>query len=147
MIRLATHDDIPALIECGRRFHAEAGVSVPFDADTLRETLAGMIGRHTDSLALVAEHDGKVCGCMAVVKFAHYFAAASSALELYWYMAPERRGSGDAVRMLRLAEDWARTVGCATLVMVALSMAGSPAANLYGRTGYRPMETHFVKEL
>lgn len=151
MIRLATHDDIPALIECGRRFHAEASilenVGVQFDPDALRDTLVHVIGRPTEALVMVAEHDGQIVGGLGAIKFPMFFSSARAAMELFWYIAPERRGSRDAVRMLRVTEQWARTVGCKMLTMIAIAIDGSPAANLYKREGFTPLETHFVKGL
>ena len=122
-------------------------VGAAFDPEALRGTLEHVIGRPTEALVMVAEHEGEIVGGLGALKFPMFFSSVHAAMELFWYVAPERRGSRDAVRMLRVLEQWARTVGCKVLTMIAIAIDGSPAADLYKREGFAPLETHFVKGL
>ena len=150
MIRHATTDDIPALIECGREFFAEAAVlgasNVQFSEARLAATLADLIGKD-GAIVLVAEYDGVVVGGLAAVAFPYYFAEDLTAQELFWWIDPARRGGLTGIKMLHMVESWARDIGCATLTMVAIAIPDSPASKIYIRQGFKVLEAHFVKEL
>lgn len=150
MIRLATHDDIPALIECGRRFHAEAGVldevGATFSPERLRATLTDLIGKES-ACVVVAEKGGAVVGGAAALAYPSFFSDTLSAQELFWWIDPLHRGATTALRMLWMLEQWAGAVGCKTLTMVAIAIPDSPASKIYLRQGFKVLEAHFVKEL
>ena len=151
MIRLATHDDIPALIECGRRFHAEAGVldevGAKFSPERLRSTLAGLVEQYDKACVVVAEKDGAIIGGAAALAYPSFFSDTMSAQELFWWIDPAHRGATTALRMLWMLEQWAGSAGCQTLTMVAIAIPDSPASRIYLRQGFKVLEAHFVKEL
>lgn len=125
-----------------RDAHAAAGDTFPFQF-SMRHAVA-VADEHLsrpDRLALVV--DG---GVLLAAAQQHPFADVRYAMETVWWVDPEVRGGSTALRMLRAYEDWAREQGCAFIQMAAL--ATFPRAGMiYERCGYKPTETHYMKEL
>lgn len=135
MIRLATRDDIPSMLTSLRKHHAAHGFEWPFDRVQLSVLCAHAISE-PDWLALV---DG---GALLLARwFDCEFGSGRHAVERALW---SERGQGPA--LIAEYEQWARSAGC---VDAALSCMGKPEvfARLYGRSGYGPAETTFVKAL
>jgi GNAT superfamily N-acetyltransferase len=148
--RAATLNDLPALLQMGRAFFDESGfgAETSLDAESLEKTLRYLI-ESGEGAVFVAERTGAIVGCAGALRFPYYFnLACSAAQELFWWIAPEHRGSILGVRLLQALERWARDSGCATLTMISLpALEDSPAAALYRRMGYRPSEHNFIKRV
>lgn len=138
MIRHATTADIPHIMEIGRKFADEAGVTqeVGWDDDSVAALLGNLI-EHDDGLLLVGEQT--IFGGAA---FAHPFNNNVKVFqELFW-----RSHGREGVKALRMAEEWMRGRGVSRSLM--LCMASMPdLERLYGRLGYRPAERTFIKEI
>lgn len=66
--------------------------------------------------------------------------------EAFWYVHPDHRGSG--LRLLLAAEKMAKELSCKKMTMVhLLNPAGEKLSRIFTRMGYRPIETHYVREL
>ena len=66
--------------------------------------------------------------------------------EIVWFMNKSHRKYG--LRLLHYVEEWCRARGIDRLVMVAMHNSMTEKLfTLYGRLGFRPMETRFIKEL
>lgn len=128
MIRAATPEDIPRMVDLGRVMHGESPTfcRVRFDADKLAATIASTI-TSAGGFAYVAEQGDAVVGGMLAMITPHYFSHDLVACDLALFMAPEHRGGMAAVRLLVLYVQWARSVG-AVLVQLG-AVAGDPAAN------------------
>lgn len=138
MIRPATLDDIPALLEMGKAFADEAGVTarVGWDDDDVANLLEGLI-LSADGIVLLSER-GMIGGYVA----AHPFnTACRMFVELFW-----RDPGGEGLALLRAAENAARERGAGKSVMVAMDDM-ERTRRLYGRIGYAPVEVQFMKEL
>lgn len=150
MIRAATMNDVPALIEMGRAFFDESGfgAETAFDPESTKRTVEHLIGGG-DGIVLVAERGGHVVGCAGAIAFPYYFNLATRAgQELFWWVHPDHRGSILGVRMLQRLEQWAKDAGCRTFTMIDIScLEGSPAARIYQRMGYRPSEQSHIKKV
>ena len=148
VIRLAAQEDLPELFRMGREFlSCTAFAHVPFDEATFANLCLGLI--NGGGVILVAENGASLCGMIAMVAFPHYFnASVKAAQEFFWWVDPESRGNGVAIRLLGAAEDWAREQGCATVHMLALdALNGDEVSALYARRGYSPLERTFVRSL
>ncbi|MES2905169.1 MAG: hypothetical protein V4696_13365 [Pseudomonadota bacterium] len=137
MIRPATLADIPMIMELGRRFADEAGVTeqVGWEDESVSALLEAMVANH---ILLVG--DRAIFGALV---FGHPFSGRLIFQELFW------RNEGPAtqgVRLLDMAERIARERGCERALMLAVAtMPG--AERIYERRGYRPAERTFIKDL
>lgn len=114
MIRPATLDDIPRLVELGQAMHAESPTfcRLRFDADKAAATIASTINSAA-GFAFVAEHSGQVVGGMLALIAPHYFSPDLVACDLALFMAPEHRGGMAAVRLVNAYVRWAECHGAA----------------------------------
>lgn len=144
MIREATPADIPDLVDMAERFLAESPYGAVMQADRASMARLGrMLIAKPHGLMLAAEGDaGAPVGMIGVLATLHPYSGAPVMSEMFWYVAPEARGAG--VRLLRRAEDWGRANGLAAAIMVA---PDERVGGFLTRIGYRPVETHFIKEL
>jgi len=93
-------------------------------------------------LPLIAVEGETVVGLLLVLVYHDHLTDEWIAGELAWWVDPDRRGIG--LRMLRLAETWARQQGAQRLQV----MAPSPEVErLYERLGYRPLERTYDRRL
>lgn len=135
MIRRATRNDIPAMLASLRKHHAAHGFAWPFDRVQLSIVCAGAIAAD-DWLALVDD------GALLLARwFDCEFGSGRHAIERALWAE-----HGQGLTLIDEFEQWARANGC---VDVALSCMSKPEvfARLYGRRGYLPTETTFVKTL
>lgn len=114
MIRPATPEDIPRMVELGRAMHGESPTfcRLRFDADKLAATIASTIASPA-GFAYAAEQGGEVVGGMLAVITPHYFSPDLVACDLALFMAPEHRGGMAAVRLINAYTKWAEYHGAA----------------------------------
>jgi GNAT superfamily N-acetyltransferase len=138
MIRRATLKDSPALLEMGRKFADETGVAerIGWDAESVADLLAMLIESET-GIVLISEQ-GMIGGYVAPH---HFNRNVRMFVELFW-----RAEDGQGRALLDAAEAQAEALGAAKSIMVAMD-GMERTARLYGRLGYVPCETYFMKEL
>lgn len=114
MIRAATTDDIPRMVELGRAMHAESPAfgAMRFDADKLAGVIAAAMGSPV-GFAMVAERDGEVIGGMVAMAAPHYFSPDLVACDLALFIQAEHRGGMAAVRLLAAYREWGIGIGAA----------------------------------
>ena len=132
------------LLEMGRAFFAESGYTeMEFDPDTTAGMLRYLMD--SDDGALFVADVGRLIGMAGALAYPFYFNAGhKTGQELFWWMVPEFRGGVHGVRLLHELERWARSVGCASFSMIALSTLPR-AADIYARSGYRASDQSFIK--
>lgn len=138
MIRHAEPSDIPFVMDLGKRFADEAGVTaeVGWDDESVRALLSNMIA-HDDGLLLVGERT--ILGGLA---FAHPFNGAVKVFqELFW-----RSEGAEGLKALKMAEEWMRGRGVKRSLMLDIATMGD-LSRLYERLGYRLAERTFIKEI
>ena len=145
MIRAATPDDIPRLVELGTRFMRESGYArhLTINGEAMAELAATLIEAE-HGLLLVDDRGGEITGMIGVIATHHPHSGDPVMSELFWYVLPRARGGG--ARLLLTAEAWARSHGITKSLTVAPAANGA-VAGLYERLGYRPLETQFIKTL
>ena len=143
MIRDATAQDIPACLEMGAKFHALAGMPVPFDPPTFVELL-GTIIRARTVLVLTNNANEPVGMIGMIVLPAYYNANVLNALEVFWWIEPEYRGRGG--KMIDALEKRAKQMNVPTLQLSCLETM-KEVGILYERKGYKLMDHNYVKVL
>lgn len=144
MIREATFDDIPKLLEMAERFIALAWgrVGIPFDGESCERVLRGLIdGEH--GILLVDEPCKAMIG--ALVHTWHFNVNILTATELFWWAEPE---SKSAMALWQEAEKRAEALGATTFNMgLQNHLRAAALGRLYERRGYTPSEHIFITEL
>lgn len=145
MIRLATPDDVPALVTLGVRFLNETPYHMHLAASpTHLEELARALIASEDAVIFVAERHGEVVGCLALHVFPHPMSGERTANELVWWVNPEARGVG--VLLLRRGEEWAKAMDATRMQMVAPT-AAPEVARFYTHAGFTPVETMYERRI
>lgn len=147
MIRHATVADVDAIAAMGMRFLDEIyteKLTAPPDVERLRAMAHWLLEDDTTRALLVSDHDGTLTGMFGLHVYQHPMTGQLTASEQFWFVAPDRRGKFDGVRLLAAARAWATLAGAATLHLVA---PGPSVEDLYTRLGYRKIESAFVAVL
>lgn len=140
MIRAATIDDIPRMLELGRAMHAESRYAVlPWNAGKVSHLIGWLIDA-PDGLALVAERDGEVIGGFLGSVSEHYFTDARVASDYALFVEPGKRGGIAAARLLEAFTIWARAQD-ATLTQVGVTTGVNveATARLFEAAGFAPV--------
>lgn len=146
MIREATTDDIPALIDMGMRFHAGSAYSRLLEPSkpVVAETLRGLIGADT-GVAFVDDQDGQIIGAILGIIVPHFITGEPICGELSWWVDENYRGL-TGPRLLKTLEEWAKANNAKK--MSVIEPLGSPrVGQLYERLGYQMVEKSYMKAL
>jgi len=91
-------------------------------------------------------HDGRAVGVITGLLGSSLPNDGLVLQELMWYVYPEHRKHG--LKLLKSFEDEGRKVGAKMVVMALMHNSDTERIDrLYKRRGYRPFETHYLKEL
>lgn len=93
---------------------------------------------------LLGEENGMVVGLLGFVMADHHFSGQRYAAELMWYVEPEYRKGGIAMKLMWEAERLAKTMGAETMIFTA---PNDSVGAIYKRFGYEPMEVAYRKVL
>lgn len=144
VIRRATHDDVPWLLRELRAFAGWNGLQL-FGNEAHSEALVGQL-IDTQFVAIATRSDERV-GLIAGTVGPHPFnPERTMAMELWWWVTPEARGSSAGARLLDAFDDWANDSG-ADLVSFTLEAESPVNPRTLERRGYRLMEYQFVREV
>ena len=146
MIRVATHEDIPRIIELGRVLHAESSYStIPYKEDKVEATMLNVIAT---GVIFVAEHDGEVVGGIAGGIAEHWFSTERTAFDYSFFIHPEFRNGAIAIRLMTAFFEWAKLLGAKTIRMgITTGIHVERTAKLYRAMGFHEVGQLFQKEI
>lgn len=141
MIRLATDEDVPAIVAMGQEFAETSTYREQMRTDPARlEAVAlGILG-NPDAAMWVCERDGTLIGMLAMLLVTHPMSGDRIASEIVWWMNPTARGAG--VRMLRAAEQWAQDNAAVAVHMIAPT---ERVGTFYAAIGYAAVEVNYYR--
>jgi N-acetylglutamate synthase-like GNAT family acetyltransferase len=127
--------DLGAIIHLhGTLYAREQGWDTSFEAYVAGPLSEFVLRAHPRERIWVAERDGLIVGCIAIV------AASPEAAQLRWFLLePRTRGTGVGRRLLHGAIAFARAVGYSSLVLWT-ERSLIAAAQLYRAAGFRLVE-------
>lgn len=134
MIRRATADDLPRVVELGAAFHAYSPyLDIPFDADGFGAFARKLI----EGGAVFLSDDGMVGGLLVPL---YFNPAVVMGAELFWW-------AGKTGKPLREAfEAWARGEGAQGVQFSGLTdQREETIRKVFARAGYERAETAFFK--
>lgn len=139
MIRAATVEDIPALVEMGAKFHAMSphGFLGEYDPEGIANLLFFM-ATNTGAI-LLTNGEGLIGGILAPVYFAPTRIMAE---ESFWWAG---KGGGE---LLAAFEEAAKAKGAHFVLLSTLENEQSAVIDrIVTRKGYAPVERRYIKEL
>jgi len=117
---------------------------ITLDDKTLEETLMTFLN---PNIGIVAELDEKIIGCIGGVACRSIFNKNQIiAQESMWYVNKEFRHGTIGVRLIKAFKDECKARGASLLSMVSMRNLNANKMNdFYTKSGFRSMETHFIK--
>lgn len=150
IVREAKVSEVNECVKLLREFHKNSPMHnvSEYDEAHATEFLLNAIQEST-MLVAVAEENNVLIGCVGAVLYPLYMNPKDTIVqELWWWLAPESRGSGAGKQLYTFIEDWAKNKNANLLFMIALEdERAAKMEKLYIRTGFKPMERTFFKEL
>jgi len=139
--------DLEELLAGGASFFAEGQMPGGFDSEAFIKSWAHLIDTEIGCVFGLYGEDGVIHGALGGILAPDIFNGHTVAIEAFWYVLPEHRGSG-AIRLVKAYEDWARSRGARRVSMVhLLNLQPGRLGDLYVRLGYRAVETNYIKDL
>ena len=144
MIRIATIEDIPAIVALGSRSmvdgpYAGQGTDNPEQSEKLARYIVEGQGK-----VLLWMEDGKAVGMLGFVIFPHHFRGECTCQELAWYVLPEYRAGGAGMKLFWEAERMAKELGAKR---IQFSAPSEKVGSIYKRYGFSQIEVCYEKVL
>ncbi len=149
MIREATVDDIPVLVEMARKFHSHANMEqwgLTFDPPSMGVYIEMLIFLQTANIFVLEEEDGIIVGSIAGI-LNPWFMDYSIVLvnELWWWVEP---GSKGTKAMKEEFYQWAKSRGTTKKIMNSISGPKEKVVQRYYKMeGLQYMESMFIGDL
>lgn len=142
-IRIAEEKDIPRIVELGSR-SLQDGPYAGIIKDIPEQAAKCAAQVLSSGKILLGEEDGAVVGLLGFIVADHHFSGQRYAAELMWYVLPEHRKGGLALKLLWDAEAKARAMGAEEMIFTA---PNEDVSALYKRFGYEKVEVAYRKTL
>lgn len=147
MIRAATHDDIPRLVELGQLLHdtssyASSGINP--------EKVATLLGQLIDGLGVVfaAEVGGEVVGGFAGAITEQWFSDDLIAFDYSLFIEPDKRHGLTALKLILAFQNWAKAKGAKEIRMgITTGMNVEGTSRLYRHLGFKYVGPLFQMEV
>jgi GNAT superfamily N-acetyltransferase len=145
IVREALLPDVRSIVDLGTKFLREGPYNDQIENNDQASKLAASVLGSPNGRILVSEGDGKVNGVFAFITYPHYFTGEMTALELIWYVEPEARAGGIAIKLLAKAEELARELGVKRMQLTAPT---EDVGRLYKYCGgYKKLEVTYQRVL
>lgn len=147
MIRPATIEDIPRIVELGNMLHQESRyAAISFSEEKVAALMKHLI--QVDGVVFVAEVDGEIVGGIAGGVTEFWFSTEKQAFDYSFFLAPDARHGMQAVRLMVAFESWAKLRGARQVDMgITTDIHVDKSARLYTGMGYKDCGKLFVKEI
>lgn len=148
MIRRAVFSDIAALVRLGVRFVSDTDYRehIPIDEGRITAWVTDLVrgGVGSASAIFVDDREGELAGMLGLFVYPSPLTGQMEAIETFWWVEPEHRGRGSALRLIAAAERWAKEGGALTLRMIAPTEG---VERLYERLRFRRVEASYVRAI
>lgn len=144
-LRMATPDDLPAIVVLGRVMHQESSFApMDYDVDRVKETISDLMNK--SQFVVVAEDtNGEVIGGMAGMVTQSWFGNDMVANDLALFIHPDHRGGLMVVRLVKAFVHWAKLAG-AKQIRPGVVSGSRTAEALYDRLGFTRCGATFCME-
>jgi len=150
-IRFATLDDVPSLVDGGRRMHAITRFrEQPYSAEKVSKAFADLIrhGQGKYAFFVAQATEARLVGALIGVIEQQIFSTAHTASVMHFDVLPEARMGGYGVRLLHAFEQWAKNRKAIEIGFGVNSGADLESLGRFAtRMGYRNVGQNFVKAI
>lgn len=148
MIRPATHEDVPRLIELGVVLHASTSyAALDFNHAKAAAFLHSLIGSPS-GVVFVSVHDEVIIGGMVGGLVDQWFNDDLIAYDYSLFVEPSRRQGIVAARLIAAFQEWARIKGAKQIYMgIGTGVSVEGTTRLYERMGLRVAGPLLIQEL
>lgn len=145
-IRAAVLEDVPCLVEMGRRMRASTSYAATLaeNPDQMRTTATNLI-QQLGVVFVSEDRGGLLVGMIGLVVFDHFISGVPTVSEAFFWVEPEARGTV-GVRLLKHAMRWAQSIGAQRLAMIQ-PVGETRVGELYERLGFTCIELAWEKDL
>ena len=145
VIREAKAEDIETVVAMGQAFLLAGPYKDQISNPEEATKYAFSMLKNINARILVAEEDGVVVGVFAFVVFPHYFSGELTSGEMIWYVRPESRKGGVALKLLAEGERISRELGVKRMQLTAPSEEIGKLYRYCG--GYTKLEVSYQRVL
>lgn len=149
-VRLATHADIPTLLQMAYGFHSDAlkSLGLGYNPSDYSRFISFLIEGEA-STVFVLEQEGVVVGTIAGLISPWFMCHTELTVTEQWvWVEPEARGQGAFDLLLQTLTEWGKGLGATKLNMIAIgSGTEQQVRNFYQKRGFKFAEAHFIKEI
>jgi hypothetical protein len=141
MIRLATLEDVPRLVEMGLNFRGTTSYEklLRENPSKMKELAEKLIQCQA---LLVSERDGSLVGMLGFFIYDHFISGEKVAGEVFWWQEPGKRGDG--LKLMKEFERIAKEAGAKQIQMVAPT---DQVARVYKHMKYEFVEASYSRTL
>ena len=146
VIREATLQDVPALVEMGQLFLTSTAYEslVGNNPDQMRVTAEYLISGDAGTVLVAENATGALVAMIGLQLFPHHISGQRTVGEAFLWVDPQSRGTL-GVRLLKAAYAWAQTMGAEKMQLVAPIESGVGA--IYEHLGYTAIEVAYQKDV
>ncbi len=144
-LRLATLEDLPALVVLGREMHATSSYApMDFDPERLKETITELMNK-SQFVVVVEDTNGQVVGGMLGTVTQSWFGQDMVANDLALFVSQDARGGMAAVRLLKAFVQWAKLAG-AKQIRPGVTTGHARAEQLFDKLGFTRCGASYVMQ-
>ena len=145
IIKKATIDDLPVIIEMAKAFHRESDARKYTLTNERIKELATLI--ISTGLGILAVKDGEAIGMMGAMLQKNVFFDELMAGDYLIYVTPEYRGTEAAQLLVDYYIQWAKTYGARCIgIDIESGINDERAINFYNKMGFRVTGYHMKLE-
>lgn len=147
--RIATKDDKEHILRMCIDFFSVTAYAQMDTIDPSR--VSDIIDHYLDSplneaVVVLMEHEGVPVGVIAMLATKSLFNHDLMAVEQIWWVDPPHRKARNSLALLNLVHDWAKKVGCTSVVLSGLN-SSTDVSKLYKHLGFVQAEYAYYKKV
>jgi len=148
IIRPITREDVPQCVDLGyEQFMASRFNYLHYDREKIKTQFLNAVD-HPTRRAFVIDHDGELVGIVGVSLEQFEYNYDTFAMDHFYYIKPEHRKGLLAMRLFKIAEDWAKKNRAIEIHFnFAFNDEGQRIAKFMDRLGYVKYNEHYKKLL
>lgn len=139
MLKLATQEDLPVLVDMAEKFAKSTEYAEYLPTDHLQDVIRYFLGGQ-DRIIIMHGNDGMLAGMLAPLMFSKTMIAN----EVAWWVEPDKRKSKIGAELLEAFEYWAKMIGAK---FVQMSSLDESVGSLYEKKGYKLYERAYMKNI
>jgi len=138
MIKIATLDDIPRMLELGRELHEESRFSAyPFNEEKTNKFFETVID-NGDNCVFLSVKNGEIVGGFIGGVAPHWSCDFVSAFDYTLFIHKSHRNGTTAIKLIIAYEDWAKSMGVDESTLgVSTGINTQATARFYESLGYQ----------